>query len=150
TAAFEEQVRRVLDNVSGAMELLKRQIEKDGASFDLAEWSRQIPELAASTVHIAVVSEDPDAPSYMTGHAAPPAAFLADAEHWRYAAHGGLFIGKPARDPVTNAVTLQIAKRIHKPGEHGYDGTLIFSLDPEFLTGLHRKIDLGEEGSFAL
>ena len=57
-AAFEEQVRRVMDNVSGAMELIVRRIEKEGADFDLAQWAPLIPGVAASTIQISII--DPD------------------------------------------------------------------------------------------
>ena len=49
SAAFEEQVRRVLDSLSGAMERTKHRIETDGAAFDLSESGRAgRPSLPAS------------------------------------------------------------------------------------------------------
>ena len=40
SAAFEEQVRRVMDSASGAMELIVRRIEKEGPDFDLRNGRR--------------------------------------------------------------------------------------------------------------
>jgi signal transduction histidine kinase len=151
SAALEEQVRRVMDNVSGAMDVLKRQIEGEGAGFDLGLWTSQIPELAASTVQAAIISADGRlAATTLDPHPTP--VDLSDREHFRVHRENagvGLFIGKPVRGRVSKAVTIQITKRLDRP-DGGFGGVLVFSLDPEFLTSLHRKIDLGRDGSIAL
>ena len=46
-------------------------------------------------------------------------------------------------------MTIQVTKRLGKP-DGGFGGVLVFSLDPEFLTSLHRSVDLGQTGSIAL
>jgi signal transduction histidine kinase len=151
SAAFEEEVRRVMNNVSGAMDLLSQRIETEGAAFDLSEWTRQVPELAASTIQVSLIDEggklvattlDPD----------PKPLDLSDREHFRVhrdSDHVGLFVGKPVRGRVSNVVTIQVTKRLNKP-DGSFGGVLVFSLDPEFLTSLHRSVDLGQTGSIAL
>ena len=151
SAAFEEQVRRVMDNLSGAMDVLRRQIEIDGTAFDLPEWTRQVPELTASTVQIAIIA--PDGKLVATTLDPRPAPIdLSDREHFRVHRDNpdvGLFVGKPVRSRASNIVTIQVTKRL-KAADGGFGGVLVFSLDPEFLTGLHRKVDLGRDGSITL
>jgi signal transduction histidine kinase len=151
SAAFEEQVRRVLDNVSGAMELLAQRIKAEGSGFDLADWTKQAPELAASTVQVAIIGADGRLlTTTLDQH--PKPIDLSDREHFRVHRDNpnvGLFIGKPVRGRVSGIVTIQVTKRLNKP-DGSFAGVLVFSLDPEFLTGLHKKINLGQKGSIAL
>jgi signal transduction histidine kinase len=151
SAAFEEQVRRTLDNAAGAMDLLKARIESQGAAFDLSEWAGHIPQLAASTLHVSII----DAEGRLAAATLDPDSTPADLsgnEHFR--AHrdnpnAGLIIGKPVRGRVASSVTIEVSKRIG--GDNGgFGGVLVFSLDPEFLTSLHRNVDLGQTGSMAL
>jgi two-component system, cell cycle sensor histidine kinase PleC len=151
SAAFEEQVRRVIDNVSGVMDLLKRRIETEGPGFDLSEWTRQIPELAASAIEAARIGSDGRLVA-TTLDPNPQPIDLSDREHFQ--AHRddpniGLFIGKPVRGRVSGVVTIQVTKRLDKP-DGSFGGVLVFSLDPELLTSLHRVVDLGKSGSIAL
>ncbi len=151
SAAFEEQVHRVMDNVSAAMDVLKQDIENEGAAFQLASWTSQIPKLAASTAQVSIIDADGRLTA-TTLDPRPAPIDLSDREHFRVHRENpnvGLFIGKPVRGRVSKAVTIQVTKRIDKP-DGGFGGVLVFSLDPEFLTGLHRQIDLGRDGSIAL
>ena len=58
SAAFEEQVRRALDSLSGAMERTKQGIEAEGGAFDLAGWTRLASELAGQPIAVAVTGPD--------------------------------------------------------------------------------------------
>jgi signal transduction histidine kinase len=151
SAVFEEQVRSTMDTVSSAMDLLGQRIEKEGAAFDLSGWARQVPELAASTILVSIVgAEGKLLATTLDPHPAP--IDLSDREHFRVHRDNpaaGLFIGKPVRGRVSNAITIPVTKRIDK-ADGGFGGVLVFSLDPKFLTGLHRKIDLRQSGSVVL
>jgi len=151
SAAFEEQVRRVIDNVSGAMDLLTQRIQTEGPAFDLTEWTRRIPELAASTVHVSIIGADGKLAATTLG-ASPAPVDLSDREHFavhRDNANSGLHVGKPVRGRISGQLTIQVTKRLEMPGG-AFAGVLVFSLNPEFLTSLHRKVDLGDTGSIAL
>ena len=54
SGAFEEQVYRVLDDVRGAIALLKLRLTIEGAAFNLVDWAQRVPEFATSTVQIAM------------------------------------------------------------------------------------------------
>jgi signal transduction histidine kinase len=151
SAAFEEQVRRVMDGVAGAMDLLKQRIEVEGSSFDLTTWTRLVPGLATSTIQVAVIGPDGILKATTREKSSKPVD-LSDREHFRVHrdnAHLGLFIGKPMRGRVSKQLTIQVSKRLETAGG-AFAGVLVFSLDPESLTTLHKSVDLGESGSLTL
>lgn len=150
SAAFGDQVRRVLDSVSGAMERIKQRVE-DGGSFDLAQWTRLAPELAGQPINAAVVGPDGAIRAGSLGAGSHPANFAGEDcfVFQRDNPDGGLFIARPAQDPATRRVTLYLTRRLDKPGG-GFAGVLIFSIDPDFLTPLHRAVDLGQTGVMTL
>jgi signal transduction histidine kinase len=151
SAAFEEQVRRVIDSVSGAMDILIWRIKAEGAAFNLSQWARQMPELAASTVQLGIIGPDGRLAA-TTLDPDPKPLDLSDREHFRVHRddpNRGLFIGAPVRGRVSGQITIQVTKRLQAP-DGSFAGVLVFSLDPDFLTTLHRKVDLGRAGSIAL
>ncbi len=151
SGAFEEQVYRVVDDVRGAIELLKLRLAIEGAAFNLVDWARRIPEFATSTVQIAIVG--PDGKLLATSLSRNPEPIdLSDREHIRAQLTGeqkGLFIGKPVIGRVSGQPTIQVVDRMNDA-----DGKLariiVFSLSPEFLTTLHRVVNLGKTGSMIL
>jgi signal transduction histidine kinase len=151
SAAFEEQIGRTLDNVGGIMNALGERIETQGYDFDLSFWARQMPELAASTVQIALIGADGRlAGTSLERHPAP--IDLSDREYFivhRDRADGGTFVSKPVVGRLSGQLLVQVTRRLNNP-DGSFAGVLAFSLNPEFLTGLHRRIDLGKTGSMVL
>ena len=150
SAAFEEQVRRVLDSLSGAMERTKQRIETDDAAFDLPEWTRLAPELGGQPIAVAVTGPDGIIRAgslWKSGRTdiSREDYFLAQ----RNSADAGLFVGKPALDPISKQAAIQLSRRLEKPGG-GFAGVLVFSLDPDFLAPLHGTLDLGATGVMTL
>ncbi len=148
SAAFEEQVRRVMDGVSGAMDLIKKRIEKEGPGFDLSEWAALIPDVAAPTVQLSIIGPDGRLATTLLAKN-PEKIDLSDREHFRVQRDNpnlGLFVGKPVLGRVSKQVTIQVTRRLQAPGG-GFGGVLVFSLNPDFLTALHRQVDLGQTGN---
>jgi two-component system, cell cycle sensor histidine kinase PleC len=151
SAAFEEQVHRVLDSVSGAMERIKQSAEAQGSHFDIAEWTKLAPELASEPIGAAIVGPDGTLRSGSLGPNSDPEDF-ATSDCFLFHRNnpgGGLYISKPALDPATKHVTLHLSRRLDKPGG-GFAGMLVFSFDPDFLTPLQRAVDLGATGVMTL
>lgn len=151
SAAFEEQIHLVMSAVVGAMDLIDHRIQLEGSAFDLGEWAGQIPGLAASTVQMAIIGADGKlVATTMKSH--PEPVDLSDREHFRVHLNNpshGVFIGKPVLGRVSGQVTIQVTKRLeHADGS--FAGVLLFSLSPEYLTTLHRKVDLGRTGVITL
>ncbi len=148
SAAFEEQVRRVMDGVAGAMELIKQRIEKEGPDFDLSQWAPLIPGVAASTIQVSIIG--PDGRLVTTSLSKKPDPIdLSDREHFRIHLANpnlGLFIGKPVLGRVSKQVTIQVTRRL-QARDGSFAGVLVFSLNPDLLTTLHRQVDLGQTGN---
>jgi signal transduction histidine kinase len=151
SAAFEEQIRRVMHGVSAASEVLKKRIEADGAAFDLSQWAEYVPDFAASTIQVAIIGADGKLVATSLERNPQPID-LSDREHFRVHRDNpdlGLFVGKPVRGRVSNKITIQVTRRL-QDSDGGFGGVLVFSLYPEFLTSLHRKIQLGRDGIVTL
>ncbi len=150
--AFQEQVGRVLDSVRGAIALLKPQLIAQGSDFNLVDWTQHIPEFATSTAQIAYVGPDGKLLATSLSRSNSQPVDLSDREHIRVHLTGeqkGLFIGKPVIGRVSGQPTIQVTDKIE--GADGkLAGIIVFSLSPEFLTTLHRVVNLGETGSMIL
>ena len=148
SAAFEEQVRRVLDSVSGAMDLIVSRIEKEGPDFDLSQWAPLMPGVAVSTIQVSIIGPDGMlAASSLSKN--PKPVDLSDREHFRVHRNNpnlGFFIGKPVLGRVSRQVTIQVTKRL-QARDGSFGGVLVFSLNPDYLTSLHRQVDLGQTGN---
>ena len=149
--AFQEQVGRVMDSVRGAMALLKLRFTVEGPAFNLVDWTRRVPEFATSTVQVAFVG--PDGKLLATSLSRTPKPVdLSDREHIRVqltGQHKGLFIGKPVIGRVSGQPTIQVTERL-EDADGKLAGIIVFSLSPEFLTTLHRVVNLGKTGSMML
>ena len=149
--AFQEQVGRVLDSVRGAIALLKPQLKAEGSAFNLVDWTQHVPEFATSTVQIAYVRPNGELLATSLSRNPKPVD-LSDREHIRVqrtGEHKGLFIGKPVIGRVSGQPTIQVTDRIDD-AEGKLAGIIVFSLSPEFLTTLHRVVNLGKTGSMIL
>ncbi len=152
SAAFEEQVRYALDSVDSAMELLKGRIEASGGrALELPRRFKLTPELAASTIQIAVLGPDGQL------RASTPRRTL---ERMDLSGRGyfqvhrdnpdaGLFIGKPRRRKISGRMSIQVSRRLAKP-DGSFAGVLVFSLAPEFFANLLRGVDAGPRGILTL
>jgi signal transduction histidine kinase len=151
SAAFEEQIGRVMHGVSAASEVLKKRIEAEGAAFDLSQWAKYAPDFAASSIEVSIIGAD--GRLLATSLDRDPKPFdLSDREHFRVQRDNpdlGLFVGRPVRGRISNRISIQVTRRLEAPGG-GFGGVLVFSLYPEFLTSLHQKIQLGRQGIVTL
>ncbi len=152
SGAFEEQIGRVLDSVSGAISLLKPGLAAaDRATFTFSELTKHLPQFAASTVQIAFVG--PDGRLKATSLTSTPEPIdLSDREHIRIHLAGGyqgLYIGQPVLGRVSGQPTIQVSERVEN-AEGKLAGVVVFSLSPEFLTTLHRGVNLGKTGTMIL
>ncbi len=151
SGAFEEQIGRVLDSVSGAISLLKPGLTANGATFSFNDLTRNLPEFATSTFQIAFVGPDGELlASSLTDK--PKPIDLSDREHIRVhlkGDHKGLYIGKPVLGRVSGQPTIQVTSKV-ETADGKLAGVIVFSLSPEFLTTLHRVVNLGKTGSMIL
>ncbi len=150
SAALEEQVRGTLNGIADAMEFLKARVEAEGPAFDLRAWKAKIHELLSPAVQMVIVNAEGKARATLDPAALP--IDLSDRDY--YTAHRsnpdlGFFIGKPVLGKISKRLIIPATRRVNsKDGQ--FAGILSFSLAPELLTGLHKKIKLGKTASMLL
>ncbi len=150
SAVFEEHVRQVVNTVSGAMDRFKADIEQYGAETALKGWMRR-SESASIPAQFTVTGVD----GRVVASAFDPnnkSQDLSDREHFRVhvgTRQRGLFIGKPIRGRLSGQPAVPLSSRLER-ADGKFDGVVIASLDPDFITSLYRSVDLGETGSLML
>ncbi len=150
SAIFEEQVRQIIDTVSLTLDRLKDDIQERRLDSVLRELGRH-PDLGSIPAEITIVGSDGKVVESSFGSNLK-GLDLSDREHFR--AHignrqRGLVIGKPIRGRFTRQLTVPLTMRLEK-ADGKFDGILIASLDPQFLSSLYRSVDLGQTGSLTL
>ena len=151
SAAFQDEVTRALDHVSGAMELVAQRMRADNGAFDIHAWASQIPLLVSPAIQAAIIGPDGHLRS-TTFEAHPNPIDLSDREHFRVHLDGtyhGLFISKPIVGRLTGQVGFQVTSRVDS-ADGRFLGVIVFSLSPSQITALHKSINLGPRGMMAL
>ncbi len=147
SASFEQQISGTLNGLTGAMELLKDRIEKEGPDFDIDAWKAKVPELLSPAIQIVLVDAQGKA------RAAAPEQDpnrVYPSERDFFAAHRH----DPHPDFVVEPRSGKISMRLAIPARANPDtaggqfsGVIKFSLNPEFLAALRRKVLLGRTAS---
>jgi signal transduction histidine kinase len=147
SAAFQSELSQTLNSVARAMEAVAERMRAARGPFDVHEWSREIPLLAAATIQGGIIGPDGKLVS-TTLEAHPVPIDLSDREHFRIQRDGqfnGLYISKPVLGRVSGQVTIQVTQRVNA-ADGRFLGVVVFSLAPSQLTALHKSIDLGPRG----
>jgi two-component system cell cycle sensor histidine kinase PleC len=151
SAGFEEQVRGKLDGIANALEFLKRRIEAEGENFDLKGWKNQIPELVGPAINIIVIDAQGKLLA-ISGRDAPNPVNYSDREYFQALRDNpnlGVFIGPPHIGKISKRLVITASRRLDtKDGR--FAGVLVFSIDPELLTGIYKKLDLGQTVTITL
>src|ERR1700720_1843347 len=121
------------------MAFLKRRIEAEGKSFDLADWKNQIPELVSPTINIFMMDAQGKLLATSAEHAPNP-VYYSDRDYFHALRDNpslGFFIGAPVIGKFTNRLIINAARRLEtKDGQ--FAGVLVFSIAPELLTTLYQ------------
>ena len=149
--AFRSEVQRSLDTVNETMDVLERQIRREGKGFDLHAWAAEEPLLANATIQISLIGPSGKlVQSSLTEHAKP--IDLSDRPHFRVHLHGPagkLFIGRPVLGRVSKKTTIQLSRRMNDArGNLLY--VIVFSIEPRYLTTLNKSVYLGDSGVITL
>jgi two-component system, cell cycle sensor histidine kinase PleC len=144
SAGFEEQVRGTLNGVAGAMEFLKARIEAEGPAFDLDMWRGKVPELLSPVVHLMILDASGKVRA-STLKRDSSTIYLSERDYFiahRSNPNLGFFIGQPIFGKVSKRLIIPVTRRLNSP-DGQFAGVLNFGLDPERLTTLYRKVNLG-------
>jgi two-component system cell cycle sensor histidine kinase PleC len=151
SAGFEEQIRGTLNSIKGAMEFLKRRVQAEGPTFDLAHWKSEIPELVSPIINILMIDANGKLlASSIEG--TPNTISYSDREYFQ--AHRdnpglGFFLGPPHIGRIAQRLVISATRRLETKDGH-FAGVLVFSIDPELLTTLHQTVDLRKTSAISL
>ena len=155
SAAFVEEVTRILDTVSAAMDMMARQIRSDPqdivARFNARQRNRDIASIAPAIMSAAWIGADGSLLFSTIRPYLGPTDFARHEEFTvhRDSANTGLFIGKPSNELPNQPISIPVSRRV-EADDGTFLGVLIFHLAPAELTRLHRSVDLGKRGVLSL
>jgi PAS domain S-box-containing protein len=151
SAAFESEVSQTLNSVARAMANVAEHMRAAHGDFDMHDWAKELPMLAAATIQGAILGPNGMLLSTtLEPHVAP--VDLSDREHFRVHLDGrfhGIYVSKPLIGRVTGQTVLQMSQRVDA-ADGTFLGVIVFSLAPAQLTALHRIIDLGPRGRMTI
>ena len=148
SASLQEQLRGMLNGVAGAMAFVKSRIESEGPAIDLDALKASEPGLAGAAIEILVLDREGKVrASTLKGQSGP--VYLSDREYFNAHLNNpglGFFIGEPVYGKTSGRLAVPATGRLNTP-DGRFAGVLNFSLDPELLTALSRKVQLGQTAS---
>ena len=148
---FEEHIVRSLKAVDQTLLYIRDSYESDPAGFDLTEWTHRTQALTDLSFQISLIGKDGFVinTNLMSG---TTRVDLSDREHFRV--HQGspedrLFVSKPVLGRVSHKWSIQLTRKLIAHNG-SFDGVIVISLDPQYLSRFYESIDLGERGAVAL
>ncbi|CAA7613507.1 ATP-binding protein [Magnetospirillum sp. UT-4] len=150
---LEAHTRSVVRGLDQVVMHLKAEYEENPQAFDLRTQVARSPILKGLSVQVGIISADGLLQDSTAGRPPPDKPInLADREH--FSAHvesdsGRLFISKPVLGRASGKWSIQLARRInHKDG--GFAGVMVVSLNPDYITDIYSKIDLGSDSTIVV
>ena len=145
--AFEEHIVRTLKAIDQATAHFRIEFERERGPFDFAAWLKAHAALRDVALQVAVVDGDRDVLWSSLGPI-EGRVDLSDREHVRVHFErdsGELHIGLPVVGRVSGQWSIQLSRRLNKE-DGSFGGVIVVSLDPGYLSGFYRSIDIGFEG----
>ena len=155
SAAFAEEVTRILDTVTSAMDAMTRQIRSNphdfATRFNTRQRSGDLAAMTPAMLSAAWIGTDGGL-LFSTLRPYPGPVDFAGREAFkvhRDNPNNGLFIDKPSNELPNQPISIPVSRRI-EADDGTFLGVLIFHLAPAELTRLHRSVDLGKRGVLTL
>jgi len=145
--AFEEHIVRTLKAIDQATAHFRIEFERERGPFDFAAWLKAHAPLRDVALQVTVIDEDRDVLWSSLGPIAGRVD-LSDREHIRVHVErdtGELHIGLPVIGRVSGQWSIQLSRRLNRE-DGSFGGVVVVSLDPGYLSGFYRSIDIGAEG----
>jgi signal transduction histidine kinase len=111
----------------------------------------QVRKFAPSVTDITLIGPDGRVVA-TTAEAAPETADFSKYSFFRTVREdrtSRLQVGQPLLDPLTKTTIVPAVQRLDA-ADGGFQGMVMFSLEPNLLTALHREVDLGKTGSLKI
>ncbi|MBL8672905.1 MAG: hypothetical protein JNK11_19755, partial [Alphaproteobacteria bacterium] len=147
----EEHVFATLRSIDQSLLHAKHEVERDPAGFDIRRWLSITPVVRDLSLQFSVVDATGRIRASSMGeqfHGVDVSDRAFFSAH-RDADSGQVLISRPVVGRTTGQTSIQISRRINRP-DGIFDGMLVFSLDPAFISAIARTLPLGDTGSIAL
>lgn len=149
TRAFSEHSSKTIEAADQALRFVRSEYADHGSSLNISEYLKQQAIVDSAFHLISIIGAD----GFVANSSQPfQRVDLRDREHFRVHAQGTedrLFISKPVLGRVSQKWSIQMTRRLYAPGG-GFDGVVVLSLSPEYLTRFYGDVDLGRHGAITL
>jgi signal transduction histidine kinase/DNA-binding NarL/FixJ family response regulator len=142
--AFEENIRRTVETIDTTIRTLRASRAHDKAHFDIGAWERDSGLTRELTLQISVADRTGTVIATNLGPTATPVS-IADRVHFRLAreqAGDALLISRSVVGRVSRQRSVQFVRPLFDAAG-GFDGAVIASLDPAFLSRFYISLDSG-------
>ena len=147
--AFEEQTVRALRGIDQAVSLVKREYQREGRRLDLA---KLIESAGIDTTLFSSIGVFDERGDLVINSTSSTPVNVADREPFRHHLEQddkGVYISAPVVGRVSGTWTIQMTRRIDKPGG-GFGGIAGAAVDPRYFTGFYAKANIGQLGTIIL
>src|SRR5215813_7491322 len=145
--AFEEHIIRLIQAHDQILIFARTSYRQDPQHFDLARWARDQQVATDVTLQIATIDKTGMLTASNLGMPSTPID-LSDREHFRVHADSNrdeLFISKPVLGRLSGKWSIQLSRRLDA-ADGSFDGIVVLSIDPSYLTSFYESIDVETQG----
>jgi signal transduction histidine kinase len=145
TRTFEENIARTIESVEQTLLFVREEYQEDQAVSGKQAWAEGHSFL--NDLHVQVSIDDRDGRLTWTNLGPiDPNVSVADREHFRFqkaSRDDVLFISQPLIGRQSNRLSIQFVRKLLAP-DGSFDGIVVVSLDPEYLSRFYESINIGK------
>jgi signal transduction histidine kinase/DNA-binding NarL/FixJ family response regulator len=145
THAFEENIRRTVEAIDTTIRAARVARTRDPSHFDLEAWERDSGLTRELTLQISLVDRNGEVALSNLNAMTGKRTSIADREHFRVprdTVADNLFISRPVLGRVSGRWSVQFVRKVFD-AQGGFDGVIVASLDPLFLSRFYTSLDVG-------
>lgn len=146
TQAFEENIRRTTEAIDTTIRAARVARAHDPGHFDLAAWERDSGLTRQLTLQLSLVDHTGDIIVSNLDKMTGKRISIADREHFRVprvTEADELFISDPVLGRISGRWSVQFVRKL-VDARGAFDGIIVASLDPAFLSRFYTSLDVGQ------
>ncbi len=142
--AFEENIRRTVEAIDTTIRSVRAARPRDPMGFDLASWERESGLKSELSLQISMSDRVGNILASNLGPVTDQRASIADREDFRMPRDSpgdDLFVSRPEIGRVTREWSVQFVRKLFD-ATGAFDGVIVASLDPAFLSRFYTSLDI--------